>query len=272
MTAAQAAAAETRLHVERRGAVEILTISNPAQRNALGPAVYRGLGEAVDRAAADPTLRAFVITGDGGIFCGGGNLNRLRDNQSKPREHQAASIDILHGAVRRMRACPLPFIAAVEGAAAGAGFSIALQCDLIVAAEDARFIMAYVKIGLTPDGGGSAMLGQLLPRQLAYELMALGEPIDAPRLAAAGVVSRCVRSGTALDEALRLAERLTRGPGEALGRIKRLSNAAVAAQDAQLDLERDFMVESVHGSEGREGIAAFLEKRAPDFGCERKSK
>lgn len=255
----------TQLLVEQRGPVVVLTISNPPMRNALGPEVYKGLAEITERAKTDHSIRAVVVTGADGVFCGGGNLNRLRDNQSKPREFQATSIDILHNAVRQMRNCAVPFIAAVEGAAAGAGFSIAMQCDMIFAADDARFIMAYVKSGLTPDGGGSSMLGQLLPRQLAFELMAFGEAVSAQRLHELGVVSRVVPKGEALKAALGAAERLAAGPRGAIGRIKRLSEKAVPAQDAQLDLERDLLVESLHSAEGKEGIDAFLSKRKPDF-------
>lgn len=258
-------AAATRLVVDRRGPVVVLTISNPAQRNALGPEVYRGLAEITAQAGTDATIRAVVLTGADGVFCGGGNLRRIRDNIAKPREFQAAGIDVLHNAVRQIRACSVPFIAAVEGTAAGAGFSIALQCDMIIAAEDAQFSMAYVKIGLTPDGGGSAMLGALLPRQLAFELMALGDAISAPRLQALGVVSKCVPRGAALQEALAAAARFAEGPRGAIGRVKRLSEFGLLMQDRQLDLERDLFVESLHGSEVAEGVAAFLEKRRADF-------
>jgi enoyl-CoA hydratase/carnithine racemase len=256
---------ETTLAVEQDGPVVTLTIANPALRNALGPAVYKGLGEITERVKSDPSIRAVVLTGAGDIFCGGGNLNRIRDNQAtRTREYQAASIEVLHTAVRAMRRCPVPFIAAVEGVAAGAGFSLAMQCDLIVAAEDARFIMAYVNVGLTPDGGGSAMLGALLPRQLAFEVMALGEPVSATRLKELGVVARCVPHGEALSAAQALARRLAAGPAGAIGRIKRLAEQA-ALQDRQLDLERDLFVESLFGAEAKEGIGAFLEKRKPDF-------
>ena len=257
--------APTQLLVEQQGPVVILTISNPPMRNALGPEVYRGLGEIAARAREDKSIRAVILTGADGVFCGGGNLNRIRNNQSKSREYQANGIDILHGAVRQIRACPVPFIAAVEGAAAGAGFSIAMQCDMIFAAEDAKFTMAYVKSGLTPDGGGSAMLGQLLPRQLAFELMAFGDLISAQRLHALGVVSQCVPKGDALKAALGAALRLSQGPRGGIGRIKRLSEKAVPSQDSQLDLERDLFVDNLHTAEAREGVGAFLEKRKPDF-------
>ena len=255
----------TQMRIEQRGTVVILTISNPPMRNALGPEVYRGLGEIAERARSDKSIRAVILTGADGVFCGGGNLNRIRNNQAKTREYQANGIDILHGAIRQIRACPVPFIAAVEGAAAGAGFSIAMQCDMIIAAEDAKFTMAYVKSGLTPDGGGSAMLGRLLPRQLAFELMAFGDVISAQRLHALGVVSQCVSKGDALKAALAAAERLANGPRGTIGRIKRLSEKAVPSQDTQLDLERDLFVDNLHTAEAREGVGAFLEKRKPDF-------
>lgn len=256
---------QPKLLVAEHGAVLVLTVSNPPLRNALGPEIYEGLMAVFERVKTDKSIRALVLTGEGGVFCGGGNLNRLRDNQSKPPQFQADSIDRLHHTIRALRACPLPIIAAVEGAAAGAGFSIALQCDMIIAAEDARFIMAYVKSGLTPDGGGSAMLGQLVPRQLAFELMATGNAILPQRLLSLGVVSQCVGTGEALRAALGAAQRLAAGPKDAIARIKLLSNRAVAAQDAQLDLERNLFVESLHSAEAKEGIAAFLEKRKPDF-------
>lgn len=255
----------TQLLIEQQGPVVILTISNPPMRNALGPEVYRGLGEIAERAKTDNSIRAVILTGADGVFCGGGNLNRIRNNQSKSREYQANGIDILHGAIRQIRACPVPFIAAVEGAAAGAGFSIAMQCDMIFAAEDAKFTMAYVKSGLTPDGGGSAMLGQLLPRQLAFELMAFGDVISAQRLHALGVVSQCVPQGEALKASLEAALRLAKGPRGGIGRIKRLSEKAVPSQDSQLDLERDLFVETLHSAEAKEGVGAFLDKRKPDF-------
>ena len=255
----------TRLLEEQQGGVVILTISNPPMRNALGPEVYTGLASIALRVRTDATIRAVVLTGANGVFCGGGNLNRISNNQLKTREFQANSVDVLHNAVKLIRTCPVPFIAAVEGAAAGAGFSIALQCDLIIAAEDARFVMAYVKSGLSPDGGGSAMLGQQLPRQLAFELMAFGDAISAQRLHALGVVSQCVPKGDALKVALAAAHRLAAGPRQTLGRIKRLSEQAAGSQAAQLDLERDMLVDSVHGAESKEGISAFLDKRTPDF-------
>lgn len=254
------------LHIERIGRVMVLTVDNPEQRNALHPDVYRGGASTLSEAATDSGVGAVVLTGAGATFSAGGNLNRLRANREQPREVQRASVELLHGFVRAIRAVPVPVIAAVEGIAAGAGFSLALSCDLLVAAEDARFIMAYVKVGLNPDGGASAFLARGVPPQLAAELLFTGAPIGARRLHELGVVNRLVEPGRAMEEALGWATELATGPREALGRAKRLIETAPQHDlDAQLDLEADLMTDAVHHAEAGIGIDAFLAKRKPDF-------
>lgn len=256
-----------RLLDERRGAVLVLRISNPGARNALHPDVYAAGIEAFDRAAADPQVRAVVLAGDGAHFCAGGNLNRLQENRTKDPAVQAASIDLLNRWVLAIRDCPKPVIAAVEGAAAGAGFSLVLACDLVVAARDARFALSYVRIGLSPDGGSSWFLGRRVPYPTAYEWLCAGEPIDAARLHAAGLVNELVESGTALDAAMARAERLARGPAFALARIKSLlSDDERAALVDRQQRERDAFVASLFHDDAAEGIAAFLGKRAARFG------
>ncbi|NMG32613.1 oxepin-CoA hydrolase, alternative type, partial [Aromatoleum evansii] len=239
-----------RLLVRRHGAVLQLTLSNPALRNALHPDIYAAGLAAVTDAAADPTLGAIVLTGEGAHFCAGGNVNRLAANRQGPREVQRDSLECFHRWVQTMRRCPLPIVAAVEGSAAGAGFSLALASDLIVAAESAQFRMAYVKIGLSPDGGGSAFASRVLPRQLAAELLLTGAPLGGRRLQELGVVNRVVADGTALAEALALAQSLARGPRRAQGRIKTLLDAALTNPlQTQLDFERDHFLDSLFGPE-----------------------
>lgn len=266
MTATNPDAAGARLRVERHGAVLQLTLSNPALRNALHPDLYAAGLAAVTDAATDTRLGAIVLTGAGAHFCAGGNVNRLAANRQGPREVQRDSIECFHRWVQALRRCPLPVVAAVEGAAAGAGFSLALACDLVVAAESAKFSMAYVKIGLSPDGGGSAFAGRALPRQLATELLLTGAAVDSRRLQALGIVNRVVPDGTALAEALTLAQGLARGPRRAQARIKALLDTAPTNPlEAQLDLERDHFLDSLFGPEAAEGVEAFRAKRAPDF-------
>src|SRR4051812_44706256 len=132
------------------GRTMVLTISNPEHRNALGPEMYAAGVEALNVAETSAEVRSVVITGEGSMFCAGGNLQRLQSNREQPPEVQAQSIDGLHSWIDSIRTFPKPVIAAVEGPAAGAGFSLCLACDMVVAAEDAIFVMAYVNVGLSP--------------------------------------------------------------------------------------------------------------------------
>jgi len=254
------------LLVRTEGAVRVLVNSNPQARNAITPALYDALPAALEEAAADPAVGAIVFTGDGDFFCAGGDLRQLATRRELSVPERLDKIGRLHDQIRAIRACPKPVIAAVEGGAAGAGMSLALACDMVVAAENAFFAMAYVKVGLSPDGGATAFLSEFLSRQQMMELCLLGERIPAERLHALGAVNRLVAKGTALAEALTLAERIAGGPANAAARIKRLcAHAGHASLDEQLDLEAQLMAESQGDDEAQEGIAAFFEKRAPDF-------
>jgi enoyl-CoA hydratase/carnithine racemase len=249
-----------------RGRTMVLAISNPEHRNALGPEMYAAGVEALSVAESSPEVRSVVIVGEGSTFSAGGNLQRLQANRQQPPEMQAQSIEGLHGWIEAVRTFPKPVIAAVEGAAAGAGFSLALACDLIVAAEDAVFVMAYSNIALSPDGGATWSLARALPRQLATELLMSGERIGARRLHELGVVNRVAPAGAALDEALALAERLNERAPNALASIKELLNdAAGATLSRHLQDERDHFVRNLHHANAGIGIAAFLAKQAPRY-------
>lgn len=254
---------DTPLDVRREGAVLVLTMNDPATRNALQVGVYEGGLKALREAEADPSIRAIVLTGANGAFCSGGDLRRIsQGNIGRGRE----SIDAFHAFIQGLRAVPLPVIAAVEGPAAGAGFSMAAACDLVVAAEDAKFVMAYVRVGLNPDGGASALISRGLPHQAVAEILFNGDVVPVMRLYALGMVNRVVAPGTALSESLEWANRLGKGPRAALGRAKRLLEAARHNPlPAQLDLEADLFLEATRHPEAKEGMAAFLEKRAPDY-------
>jgi enoyl-CoA hydratase/carnithine racemase len=246
------------------GRTMVLTLSNPEHRNALGPEMYAAGVEALNAADANPEVRSVVITGAGTTFCAGGNLQRLLDNRSKPKEVQAKSIDGLHAWIEAIRTFPKPVIAAVEGAAAGAGFSLALACDFIVAADNAVFVMAYSSVALSPDGGGSWSLSRALPRQLVSELLMCGERIGAQRLQQLGVINRVTTPGGALAEALVLAEKLNARAPSAMASIKELVNdAATAPLSQQLASERDHFVRNLHHANAGIGIEAFLAKKPP---------
>ncbi len=244
----------------------VLTISNPELRNALGPEIYAAGVEALNVAETHPEVRSVVITGEGGMFCAGGNLQRLQANRQQPAEVQAQSIEGLHSWIEAIRTFPKPVIAAVEGPAAGAGFSLALACDFIVAAQDAVFVMAYSNVALSPDGGATWSLARAMPRQLASELLMGGERIGARRLHELGVVNHVTAPGTALDEALALAQRLNAKAPNALASIKELMNEATGASlTRQLASERDHFVKNLHHPNGGIGIEAFLARRKPDY-------
>ncbi|MEJ5989058.1 enoyl-CoA hydratase [Ramlibacter sp. PS3R-8] len=256
--------AELKSHSE--GRTMVLTLSNPDHRNALGPEIYAAGVEALNAADSNPEVRSVVITGAGSTFCAGGNLQRLLDNRQKPPEVQAQSIEGLHGWIDAIRTFPKPVIAAVEGAAAGAGFSLALACDFIVAAENAVFVMAYSSVALSPDGGGSWSLARALPRQLVSELLMCGERIGATRLNTLGVVNRITPAGAALGEALALAALLNERAPNAIASIKELVNDAGDTPLARhLAAERDHFVRNLHHANGAIGIGAFLSKQPPRY-------
>lgn len=249
-----------------QGRTMVLTLSNPGQRNALGPAMYAAGVEALNVAETNPEIRSVVITGEGTVFCAGGNLQRLQDNRQQEPDVQAESIEGLHNWIEAIRTFPKPVVAAVEGAAAGAGFSLALACDFIVAASDAVFVMAYSNVALSPDGGASWSLAQALPRQLVNELLLCGERISAERLHALGLVNRVALPGQALDDALALAEKLNARAPNALASIKELVNEAAGnSLTRQLTLERDHFVRNLHHANAGIGIAAFLAKQPPRY-------
>jgi enoyl-CoA hydratase/carnithine racemase len=244
------------------GQTMVLTISNPSLRNALSPAMYAAGVEALNFADSSDEIRSVVITGEGSMFCAGGNLQRLLDNRSQAPQVQAQSIDGLHSWIEAIRSCRKPVVAAVEGPAAGAGFSLCLACDMIVAARDAVFVMAYSSVGLSPDGGATWHLSRMLPRQLAGELLLGGERVSAERLHTLGVVNRVVDTGNALSEALLLADKLNARAPNSLASIKELVNdAPLRPLSEQLNAERDAFVANLHHANGGEGISAFLEKR-----------
>ena len=173
---------------------------------------------------------------------------------------------MLHGLIRAIHACPKPVIAAVEGGAAGAGAPIALACDLIVAAEDAYFAVSYLRVGLAPDGGSTAALAEVMPRQLANEVIMFGDKVTPQRLFDLGAVNRVCAPGKAEAVAQELGERINKVGPSAIAAAKRLNLAAREnTLNVQLDLEAEAMAEAQGNAESGEGISAFLEKRKADF-------
>jgi len=254
------------LRTERRGTTLVLTMSDPATRNTLSEQLFSAGVEALDVAESDPEVRCLVLQGEGGHFCAGGHIAGLRERRAADPSVQTRMVERFHQLIEALRTCQKPVIAAVEGAAAGGGLSLALACDLIVAAEDARFIMSHARLGLSPDGGGSWQLAQMLPRQLALQLIWLAEPVTAQQLHAHGVVNWIADHGRALSEACAVAERLARMAPNALASAKELVAQGMHRTLAQhLPLERDHLVQNLFHPNGAEGLQAFIDKRAPRF-------
>lgn len=258
------------LLTERQAGTLVLTLSDPATRNALSPQVYAAGIEALGVAASDPDVRAVVLRGDGANFCSGGNLQRIAGvraaGELEGRPAQGEAIDRFAALVEELRSFPKPVIAAVEGHAAGGGFALALACDLIVAADDARFAMSYGRVGLSPDGGASWQLARRLPRPLALRLLWLAESLGAAQLFEWGLVHAVVPPGQATAEALQLAARLARMAPNALASAKALVDAAgECGLSAQLAEEREHFLDNLFHDNAGEGLAAFAEKRPPQF-------
>ncbi len=253
--------------IERDGPVLKIINNNPERRNALRFEYLEALVKALKDAADDTSIAAVVLSGAGGFFSAGGDLNILIKRREMDVAKRIEAIGILHGAILAIRDCPKPVIAAIEGGAAGAGAPLALACDLVVAARDAYFALSYLRVGLTPDGGSTAFLSELAPRQLVNEIVMFGDRIPVERLEAMGTVNRLTEPGEAEAVAGELAARLyNRGP-KALAAAKRLVRAARGNDLAtQLDLEAVAMAQAQGGEEAAEGISSFLEKRPADFG------
>lgn len=248
------------------GQTMVLTISNPEHRNALSPDMYAAGVEALNVAENSAEVRSVVLTGEGAHFCAGGNLQRLLANRQQPPEVQAQSVEGLHNWVETIRAFPKPVVAAVEGACAGAGFSLTLACDLVIAAQNSVFAMSYSSVGLSPDGGATWSLMRALPRATALQLLMCGERIGAERLQQLGVITQTSAPGEALHDALALCERLNARAPNALASVKELVNdAPQVTLHAQLAAERDHFVRNLHHANAGEGIAAFLEKRPAQY-------
>ncbi|WP_299415648.1 oxepin-CoA hydrolase, alternative type [uncultured Sulfitobacter sp.] len=243
----------------------IIWNGNTDKRGALSPELYECIMKACEM-ASERRLRSIVLTSEGPFFCAGGDLTQLIKSQGMPADQRAARIDSLHDVIRAMRACPVPIIAAVEGGAAGAGLSIALSCDVVVAAKGAKFVASYVKAGLVPDGGLTAHLARSVPRQLAMEMCMLAQPVLAERMYDLAVVNALTEVGDAMDVARQYADRFGAGPRDAQAAIRKMVAAAYDTTEAeQLDHERDAMGHATGAPEAAEGIAAFLEKRSPNY-------
>jgi 2-(1,2-epoxy-1,2-dihydrophenyl)acetyl-CoA isomerase len=254
------------LSVEQDGGVLELTLNRPERLNALDDALLTALGSALAAARLDGSVRAVLITGAGRGFCAGADLAAglidSPDRGAAVREHLHRFYAPVILAIREMEK---PVVAGVNGVAAGAGMSLALACDLRVAAESASFIQAFVRIGLVPDAGSSFFLPRLVGMAKAAELAMLGDRVDAATALQIGLVTSVVPDASLIDEARALASRLARGP-RSVGLTKRALNLALVSDlHTQLGHEEDLQALALSSDDAVEGITAFLQKRPADF-------
>jgi 2-(1,2-epoxy-1,2-dihydrophenyl)acetyl-CoA isomerase len=246
--------------------VQTITLNRPERLNAFNPEMHRLLREALARAGDDDAVRAVLLTGAGRGFCSGQDLSERDVGGDAPIDLSVTIESLYNPLVRRMRALPKPIVCAVNGVAAGAGASVALACDLVLAARSASFIQAFAKIGLVPDSGGTWLLPRLAGRARAMGLALLGDRLGAEDAARWGLIWKTVDDDRLMDEAGGLARALAAGPTRAYALVKRALDASETnTLDAQLDLERDLQREAGLSADYREGVAAFMQKRKPAF-------
>jgi enoyl-CoA hydratase/carnithine racemase len=248
--------------VEDRGPVRVLTLNRPANRNAIDMPLRVALAEALEAAAATSSVRAMVVTGAGGAFCSGGDISTM---ERQSRERTIPRAQAAQRVVRAIWGTDKPVVAAVEGPAFGAGISLALACDRIVAAADARFATTFTGVGLAGDMGIFASLPLRVGVARARQMMMLPKPVDGREALALGLVDAVADPGAALDAALTDAERLAAGPPLALGVIKQMLSGEPRHPLTVLDLEVANQAILFDSGDFAEGVVAFQEKRRPSF-------
>ena len=256
------------VNYELKDSVAVITLNRPDALNALSEQLTKDLRAAVDKSAEDKA-RAAILTGSGRAFCAGGDLREMQaigQAEGKPEAFLDAPLKALHNVIRAIRKAPLPFVAAVNGVCAGAGVNFALACDIVIAGDGATFREAFVRIGLTPDCGGTFFLPRAVGEKVATEMFMTGDSITAERALSLGMINHVVPADQLMEEAGKLSARLAAGPTASLSRIKRMMNATFSNDlNGQLEMEAVCQLESGRGSDFPEGVAAFFEKRAPNF-------
>ncbi|MGP9804966.1 2-(1,2-epoxy-1,2-dihydrophenyl)acetyl-CoA isomerase PaaG [Paracoccus sp. NSM] len=253
--------------VDLADGVLTLTLNRPDKLNSFNEDMHLALRAGFQRAHDDADVRAVLLTGAGRGFSAGQDLGDRDPRKGGPAPDLGATLDTFYNpTLRLIRSLEKPVICAVNGVAAGAGANIALACDIVLAAQSARFIQAFAKIGLVPDAGGSWSLTRILGEPRAKALALTAQPVSAQQAADWGMIWQAVADDALMDQARALALSLAAGPTRGLGLTKRLIQAAATnSLDEQLDMERDCQREAGRSCDYAEGVTAFLEKRPAQF-------
>jgi 2-(1,2-epoxy-1,2-dihydrophenyl)acetyl-CoA isomerase len=256
----------TTILFEIKDKIARITLNRPEAANALNLEMGKDLMHAAVQCSEDPNIGAVILTGAGRMFSGGGDLKSFAAQGEHMPAHLKEVTTYLHAAVSRFTRMDAPVIAAVNGTAAGAGLSMVCSCDLVLAAESAKFTMAYTRIGLTPDGSSTYFLPRLVGLKRALELTLTNRLFSAQEAQEWGIVTKVVPDANLQAEANALAAQLASGATGALGAAKRLLHSGWSETlETQMELETQTIAARAHTADGREGIAAFLEKRAAKF-------
>ena len=243
-----------------------ITMNRPEAANALNAEMGKDLMHAALRCSEDPAIRAVILTGAGRLFSGGGDLKSFAAQGDDMPYHLKEVTTYLHAAISRFTRMDPPVIAAVNGTAGGAGMSLCCFCDLVLAAESAKFTMAYTRVGLTPDGSSTYFLPRIVGLKRALELTLTNRILTAREAMEWGIVTKVVPDASLQAEADALAAQLASAATGALGAAKRLLHSGWGETlETQMELESQVIAARARTADGREGIAAFLEKRAPKF-------
>jgi len=244
-----------------------ITLNRPDRLNSFTTAMHADVRDALAAVKGDAALRVLLLTGAGRGFCAGQDLSDRAVAPGEGPVDLGASIEQNYRPlVLGLRALPMPVVCAVNGVAAGAGANLALACDIVIATKSASFIQAFCKIGLIPDSGGTYFLPRLMGSARAMGLALLGDKIHAEQAAAWGLIWKCVEDAQFGETVEALVNQLAQAPTRGLAETKRALYASAGnTLEAQLDLERDIQRALGYGADYREGVAAFLEKRAPRF-------
>ncbi|MCZ8375181.1 MAG: 2-(1,2-epoxy-1,2-dihydrophenyl)acetyl-CoA isomerase PaaG [Beijerinckiaceae bacterium] len=253
--------------LEMHGALAVVTLNRPDKLNSFNEAQHRALKAIIDSLASDPACRAIILTGAGRGFCAGQDLSdRVRPEGGAAPDLGYTLETFYNPLIRAIRGLQKPVIAAVNGVAAGAGANLALACDIVLAAKNAKFIQAFSKIGLVPDSGGTWMLPRLVGEARAKTLAMLAIPVPAEEAERIGMIYRAVEDAALMDEAMALGASLAGAPTLGLAETKALiQKAFTQGLDAQLDDERDAQRRLGRSADYAEGVRAFMEKRDARF-------